>query len=37
MELGVGKGQHLGLLTTPVRYSLAVLNYCLLHDSNKGA
>jgi hypothetical protein len=33
-ELGVGKGQYLGLLPTLIRYSLAALNsfFLLLHD-----
>ncbi|KAL7543885.1 hypothetical protein ACHAXR_013277 [Thalassiosira sp. AJA248-18] len=31
-ELGVGKGQYLGLLPTLIRYSLAVLNSFLLSD-----
>ena len=31
-ELGVGKGQYLGLLPTLIRYSLAALNSFLLHD-----
>ena len=34
-ELGVGKGQYLGLLPTLIRYSLAALNSFLLHDGTK--
>ena len=36
-ELGVGKGQYLGLLPTLIRYSLAALNSFLLHDSNNAS
>ena len=34
-ELGVGKGQYLGLLPTLIRYSLAALNSFLLQDQGE--
>lgn len=35
-ELGVGKGQYLGLLPTLIRFSLAALNSFLLQEDAKG-
>eukprot|EP00804_Cyclotella_cryptica_P030429 CCRYP_008520-RB/>CCRYP_008520-RB protein AED:0.03 eAED:0.03 QI:213/1/1/1/1/1/14/495/4469 len=36
-ELGVGKGQYLGMLPTLIRYSLAALNSFLICDAKRGS